>query len=75
MPQRDGQAPEDPAGLVAGLARAHITARCLHVIAEYGAADALGSNGSTPAELAKHLQSEMTKWGPVIADARIRIEN
>ena len=31
--------------------------------------------GSTPAELAKHLQSEMAKWGPVIADARIRIEN
>jgi len=52
MPQRDGQAPEDPAGLVAGLARAHITARCLHVIAECGAADAVGPNGSTPAELA-----------------------
>jgi hypothetical protein len=52
MPQRDGQTPEDPAGLIAGLARAHITARCLHVIAECGAADAVGPNGSTPAKLA-----------------------
>ena len=54
MPQPDGQAPEDPAGLVAGLARAHITARCLHVIAECGAADAIGPDGATPAELAGH---------------------
>jgi tripartite-type tricarboxylate transporter receptor subunit TctC len=31
--------------------------------------------GSTPAELAAFLQSEMDKWGPVIRDAKIRIEN
>jgi tripartite-type tricarboxylate transporter receptor subunit TctC len=31
--------------------------------------------GSTPDELAKHLKAEMDKWGPVIAEARIRIEN
>lgn len=31
--------------------------------------------GSTPDELAKHLKSEMDKWGPVIAEAKIRIEN
>ncbi len=31
--------------------------------------------GSTPDELAEHLKSEMDKWGPVIAEARIRTEN
>ena len=31
--------------------------------------------GSTQDELAKHLKSEMDKWGPVIAEAKIRIEN
>ncbi len=31
--------------------------------------------GSTPAELAAHLKSEMDKWGPVIEGAKIRIEN
>lgn len=31
--------------------------------------------GSTPEALAKHLKSEMDKWGPVIKDAKIRIEN
>ena len=28
--------------------------------------------GSTPAELARHLKSEMAKWGPVIADAQMK---
>jgi tripartite-type tricarboxylate transporter receptor subunit TctC len=38
---------------------------------------ALGSEivGSTPQELAAHLQSEMDKWGPVIMDAGIKIAN
>ena len=38
---------------------------------------ALGSEivGSTPQELAAHLQSEMDKWGPVITDAGIKIAN
>jgi tripartite-type tricarboxylate transporter receptor subunit TctC len=30
---------------------------------------------STPAQLAAHLQAEMDKWGPVIAAAKIRIDN
>jgi tripartite-type tricarboxylate transporter receptor subunit TctC len=37
----------------------------------------LGANpkGSTPAELAAFLRSEIDKWGPVIREARIRVEN
>jgi tripartite-type tricarboxylate transporter receptor subunit TctC len=31
--------------------------------------------GSTPAELAAFLQSEIAKWGPVIREAKIRVEN
>ncbi|ETR77151.1 MFS transporter [Afipia sp. P52-10] len=31
--------------------------------------------GSTPEELAQHLKREMDKWGPVITEAKIRIEN
>ena len=31
--------------------------------------------GSTSAELAAFLQSEIEKWGPIIRDARIKIEN
>jgi tripartite-type tricarboxylate transporter receptor subunit TctC len=30
--------------------------------------------GTTPDQLARHLQSEMDKWGPVIRDAKIRID-
>ncbi|MBR0870125.1 tripartite tricarboxylate transporter substrate binding protein [Bradyrhizobium tropiciagri] len=37
----------------------------------------LGANpkGSTPTELAAFLKSETDKWGPVIRDARIKVEN
>jgi tripartite-type tricarboxylate transporter receptor subunit TctC len=37
----------------------------------------LGANpkGSTPAELAAFLRSEIDKWGPVIREAKIRVEN
>jgi tripartite-type tricarboxylate transporter receptor subunit TctC len=37
----------------------------------------LGANpkGSTPAQLAAFLQSEIEKWGPVIQEAKIRVEN
>src|SRR5262245_17234432 len=54
MSRRDPNAPPapDPAALVADLSRAHIAARCLHVIAECGAADAIGDSGATPAEIA-----------------------
>jgi tripartite-type tricarboxylate transporter receptor subunit TctC len=31
--------------------------------------------GSTPAELAAFLKSEIEKWGPVIREAKIRVEN
>ena len=31
--------------------------------------------GSTPAQLAAFLQSEIDKWGPVIRDARIKVDN
>ena len=31
--------------------------------------------GSTPAELAAFLQSETAKWGPVITEARIKLDN
>jgi len=36
----------------------------------------LGSTqvGSTPAELARHLQAEIAKWGPLIRDANIRLD-
>jgi hypothetical protein len=46
--------PADPAALVAELARGHIAPRCLHVIADCGAADAVGPSGATPAEIAAH---------------------
>jgi hypothetical protein len=52
MPQREP--PADPAALVAELARGHIAPRCLHVIADCGAADAVGPDGATPAEIAAH---------------------
>src|SRR5215203_3806838 len=54
MSQRDPKAgaPSDPAALVADLSRAHIAARCLHVIADCGAADAVGDAGATPVEIA-----------------------
>jgi hypothetical protein len=44
----------DPAKLVSDLSRAHIAARCLHIIAECGAADAIGPDGATPAAIAEH---------------------
>jgi tripartite-type tricarboxylate transporter receptor subunit TctC len=39
--------------------------------------DELGANpkGSTPAELAAFLKSEIDKWGPVIREAKIRVDN
>jgi hypothetical protein len=54
--RRDAPAspPADSAALVAELARAHIPARCLHVIAECGAADAVGAGGATPEAIARH---------------------
>jgi hypothetical protein len=42
-----------PAELVSDLARAHIAARCLHVIAAAGVADAIGDGPVTPAEIAR----------------------
>jgi tripartite-type tricarboxylate transporter receptor subunit TctC len=31
--------------------------------------------GSTPAEMAAFLPSETDRWGPVIRDAQIKVEN
>ena len=44
----------DPAKLVSDLSRGHIAARCLHVIADCGAADAVRPDGATPAAIAEH---------------------
>ena len=41
-----------PAQLVADLALAHIAARCLHVVAAAGVADAIGDQPATPREIA-----------------------
>ena len=43
----------DPAKLVSDLSRGHIAARCLHIIADCGAADAIGPDGATPAAIAE----------------------
>jgi hypothetical protein len=43
----------DPAELLADLTKAHIAARCLHVVAECGVADAIGADGATPAFIAE----------------------
>jgi tripartite-type tricarboxylate transporter receptor subunit TctC len=39
--------------------------------------DDLGATpkGTTPEQLAAFLKSEMDKWGPVIRDAKIKVEN
>jgi len=44
----------DAAKLVSDLSRGHIAARCLHIVADCGAADAIGSDGATPAAIAAH---------------------
>jgi hypothetical protein len=55
MSRSDAPAPAgEPAELVADLAKAHIAARCLHVIADCGAADAIGSAGAAPSAISKH---------------------
>jgi hypothetical protein len=41
-----------PAQVVADLAKAHIAARCLHVVAESGVADAIGTGVAKPSEIA-----------------------
>ena len=44
-----------PADLVADLAKAHIAARCLHVVANTGVADAVGESGATAREAAAQV--------------------
>ena len=44
-----------PADLVADLAKAHIAARCLHVVASTGVADAVGDAGASPAQIAAQV--------------------
>ena len=43
--------PPPPAQIVGDLAKAHIAARCLHVAAMFGVADAVGDAPTTPAEI------------------------
>lgn len=43
----------DSATLVGDLAKAHIAARCLHVVADFGVADALGEQVASAAQLAQ----------------------
>ncbi len=44
-----------PADLVADLAKAHIAARCLHVVANTGVADAIGDSGATSKQVAAEV--------------------
>ena len=44
-----------PTDLVADLAKAHIAARCLHVVANAGVADAIDESGATPAQVATQI--------------------
>jgi hypothetical protein len=53
-PDRPTSPVGDPAEIVTDLTKAHIAARCLHVIAECGAADAVGAAGATPHAIAEH---------------------
>jgi len=46
------QAPTD---LIADLAKAHIAARCLHVVANTGVADAIGDSGATSEQIAERV--------------------
>jgi hypothetical protein len=43
----------EPAALVADLAKAHIAARCLHVVADFGVADAIGDGTESAADIAR----------------------
>ena len=44
--------PRPPAQILAELTNAHVVTRCLHVLADFGVADALGDEPTTTAELA-----------------------
>src|SRR6185436_12828453 len=47
-----------PAELVADLAKAHIAARCLHVVANTGVADAIDDAGATAAQVAAQVGAD-----------------
>lgn len=49
----EGREPPSPPQILADLAHGHIAARCLHVIADFGVADALGDEPASAAELAE----------------------
>ncbi len=44
-------APAPPAQIVGDLAKAHIAARCLHIVAMFGVADAVGAGATSPQEI------------------------
>ena len=53
MAVQEGQDSPSPSQIVADLAHGHIAARCLHVIADFGVADALGDEAASAAVLAE----------------------
>jgi hypothetical protein len=57
-----------PEQIVGDLAKAHIAARCLHVVATFGVADALGDQPATPAQIGAR-----TGLDPDAADRILRL--
>ena len=57
-----------PARLVRELARAHIAARCLHVAATFGIADAIGEEPADPREIAKQTGVDADMYASVFAE-------
>ena len=59
-----------PPELVANLTLGHLAARCLHLIAEHGVADALGEQSATAEELAKRSGTSADALGRMLRLSR-----
>ena len=59
-----------PPELVANLTLGHLAARCLHLIAEHGVADALGEQSATAEELAKRSGTNADALGRMLRFSR-----
>jgi hypothetical protein len=55
-----------PAQVVGDLAKAHIAARCLHVAAAFGVADAIGDGAATPREIAARTGLDADAVGRIL---------
>ena len=55
-----------PSELIANLTLGHLAARCLHLIAEHGVADALGEQATTAEELAKRSGTNADALGRML---------